>query len=156
MFIWLLFSVCLVIGSYRHLSSLSVLRSEEDVLGFLDLSSGVSDLWVLLVATDASNTDFFVAEESLEDEAVFVNQCLNSGKVVLLAFEGVAMIEHLRGLYLHDLLVVDADMALIINRLVRVILLSKDLRLLVRRSFLDLKNVPHVFHESIVAWLIGS
>ena len=50
------------------------------------------------------------------------DQGLNSSEMFLLAFEREGLVKHLIGLNLQDLLSVDTDMALIVNRLLVTVL----------------------------------
>ena len=148
-----------VIGAYNDLPALlsvPVERSEEDTLGLFDLSTGVGNLGIEVMAPEASDADLLVVNERVKDELVLLDQGLHSGEMVLLALEREGMVEHLVGLDLQDLLIIDADMALVVNGLVVLALLREDLWLLMRPCVSDFEDVSHVLHERVVASLLGS
>ena len=75
---------------FGAVSSLSVLRPVEDVLGLLDRGLGVSNLWVHLVIFQAKDIDEFHALENLHDHSVMVEETMDFGEVVLLLLEAVS------------------------------------------------------------------
>ena len=106
------------------------------------------------MVSEASDADLFVVHEGVKDELVLLDQSLDSGKVVLLAFEREGVIEHLIGLDSQDLLCVNADMALVVNGLVPVALLCIDLLPLLILVISELEGIFIVLHEGVIACLL--
>ena len=68
---------------------MSILRPEEDVLGFLDRSVAVCDLWIDFVIFQAEDTDVFHALENFDNHSVMVEEVVDFGEVFLLLLEAI-------------------------------------------------------------------
>ena len=97
---------------------MSLLGAVEDVLGFLNGVAAVDNLLVGVVAAEAEDAHVLHALEDVDDHLVVVEEGLDAGEVVLLLLEAVSMIEHLSGLQLQQLRIVDGDVAVVAHRLV--------------------------------------
>ena len=69
---------------------MSILRPEEDFLGFLDRSVAVCDLWIDFVIFQAEDTDVFHALENFDNHSVMVEEVVDFGEVFLLLLEAVS------------------------------------------------------------------
>jgi len=67
----------------------SVLRPEEDVLGFLDRSVAICDLRIDFVIFQADDADIFHALENFNDHSMVVEEIVDFGQVFLLLVEAV-------------------------------------------------------------------
>ena len=109
-----------------------VRMSEEGVLGIIHLLSAEVDLGVLLLVSDALDHNLFIVEEVIEDLLVLHDHTLNSGELLLLHEEGVAVVEHHVGFNFQQLLVIVVDLALVINGLLSLNLLGMDFFMVAR------------------------